>query len=918
MVELPKRFAHAEAEKKWYERWEKEGAFRADPTSSKPAYSIVIPPPNVTGALHMGHALNNTIQDIYARYKRMNGFDVLWLPGTDHAGIATQNVVEKQLAEEGRTRDDLGREAFVERVWEWKKKSGGTIVKQLRRLGASCDWSRERFTMDEGLSRAVRQVFVSLFEEGLIYRAYRLVNWCTRCRTALSDIEVEHEERRGHLWHIRYPFADGSGEIVIATTRPETMLGDTAVAVHPDDERYANLVGRELILPLVGRRIQLIADEYVDREFGSGAVKITPGHDPNDYEIGLRHNLQMIKAFTDRGFISEEIRDGAREPWDPSRYIGMELMECRRACLEDLEKAGLLVKTEDHEHAIGHCYRCKTPVEPFLTPQWFVKTEPLARDAIAAVEEERTRIVPRHWTKTYFEWMRNIRDWCISRQIWWGHRIPAWYCRSCSGDAILDAGSTLLIDTGAEPIVSETEPSACPKCGGTELVRDPDVLDTWFSSALWPFSTMGWPEETAELRRYYPTSLLVTGFDILFFWVARMMMMGLKFRGDVPFYDVYIHALVRDAEGRKMSKTKGNVIDPLEVIEEMGADAFRFTLAAFCAQGRDIKLDERRIEGYRNFVTKIWNAARFTFALHAESGDEAEATGAGVRNETEANRGGRGEGTAAKGEEALEDRWIRSRLRKMIRAVRTGIDSYNIDRAADALYAFFWREFCDWYLEVIKPRCRSGDSAAPRCAREVLEVFLRAAHPFMPFVTEELHEIASGTGFLDFAPFPSEEEFSSDEEAEARFERMREVITLVRRLRAEFGVQPGTEVSVLLVDPRGLLGAEVELLRTLARAVPKVVSEAAPAKGSAVSVVGAIQVILPLEGVVDIEEQRKRLTREKDRLEGLINSSRKRLENEGFLEKAPPAVVEQSRRMYEELKEKYAKVGEVLEMLERV
>lgn len=626
--EIPTRFDHRTASAKWYARWEEAGAFRADTTSTKKPFTMVIPPPNVTGALHMGHALNNTIQDIYARYYRMLGHDVLWLPGTDHAGIATQNVVEKMLAKEGLRRDDLGREEFIRRVWKWKEESGGTIVGQLRRLGASCDWSRERFTMDEGLSRAVVEVFVRLHEDGLIYRADRLVNWCIRCRTALSDIEVEHEEKTGAFWHVKYPFADGAGFIEIATTRPETMLGDTAVAVHPEDERYRALVGREIILPLLGRRIPVIADSYVDREFGTGAVKITPGHDPNDYEVGLRHKLTVIKAFTDDGRISPAILEGAASDARARPYIGKKLIACRDAVVDDLQAEGLLIRVEEIRHSVGHCYRCRTVIEPHLTPQWFVRTGPLAEPAMRAVEEGRTRIVPEQWSRTYFEWMRNIRDWCISRQIWWGHRIPAWYCRDCDSENISEAGpvaaetggeTMFLLANGAHPIVARTRPASCPRCGSANLIRDPDVLDTWFSSALWPFSTLGWPDSTDEVARYYPTSLLVTGFDILFFWVARMMMMGLKFMNVVPFSNVYIHALVRDAEGRKMSKSKGNVIDPLHVIDDHGADAFRFTLAAFCAQGRDIKLDEKRIEGYRNFVTKIWNAARLVLSQESNS-----------------------------------------------------------------------------------------------------------------------------------------------------------------------------------------------------------------------------------------------------------------------------------------------------------
>jgi valyl-tRNA synthetase len=578
---LAKGYEPHEVEARWYDFWTQNGLFHADETSAKPPFSIVIPPPNVTGVLHMGHALNNTLQDILARWQRMMGHEVLWQPGTDHAGIATQNVVEKQLAAEGRSRHDVGREAFIERVWQWREESGGQIINQLKRLGASCDWQRERFTMDEGLSRAVREVFVTLYEEGLIYRDNRLINWCPRCHTALSDLEVEHQDQKGQLWHLRYPVQGTDRFLTVATTRPETMLGDSAVAVHPEDERYADLVGKQVLLPLMDRPIPIIADAYVDREFGSGAVKITPAHDFNDFEIGRRHDLEFINILDESGVINA----------NGGRYEGLDRDEARRRVLADLEAAGLLEKTEDHLNAVGECYRCKTVIEPYMSLQWYVKVQPLAEKAIEAVQTGKTRIIPQQWEKTYFEWMYNIRDWCISRQIWWGHRIPAWYCDSCG-----------------EITVTREDPTACAHCGATDLRQETDVLDTWFSSGLWPFSTMGWPDRTETLQKFYPTSCLVTGFDILFFWVARMMMMGLKFMGEVPFKDVYIHALVRDAHGQKMSKSRGNVIDPLVVIEQYGTDAFRFTLAAFAAQGRDVKMSEERIAGYRNFVNKLWNA----------------------------------------------------------------------------------------------------------------------------------------------------------------------------------------------------------------------------------------------------------------------------------------------------------------------
>jgi valyl-tRNA synthetase len=887
--DLETRFDHAAAYERWYRTWEESGAFRADPASEKPRFVMVIPPPNVTGALHMGHALNNTIQDIYARYHRMRGYDVLWLPGTDHAGIATQNVVEKTLAKEGKSRDDLGRAAFVARVWEWKKESGGTIVRQLRRLGASCDWSRERFTMDEGLSKAVVEVFVRLHAEGLIYRADRLVNWCTRCRTALSDIEVEHEERKGGFWHVRYPFADGSGEVVIATTRPETMLGDSAVAVHPEDERYAGLVGKELILPLVGRRIRLIADSYVDRTFGTGALKITPAHDPNDWEVGRRHELPVIKAFTDDGRIADSALEGATEDAVAEKYLGRTIMECRHAAVEDLEANGFLVKVDEHLHNVGHCYRCKTVIEPFLTPQWFVNVGPLAKEAIAAVEAEKTRIVPEQWEKTYFEWMRNIRDWCISRQIWWGHQIPAWYCRSCDSANISGDGEKVVLAKGATPIVADKEPSVCPKCGGHDLVRDPDVLDTWFSSALWPFSTLGWPEKTPELAVYYPTSLLVTGFDILFFWVARMMMMGLKFMGEVPFRDVYIHALVRDAEGKKMSKSKGNVIDPLSVIDDHGADAFRFTLAAMCAQGRDIKLDEKRIEGYRNFVTKIWNAARL---IRSYSKDASINPQSAIRNPQS------------------EDTWILSRLSRATSAVREHIDAYAIDKASHRIYDFFWHEFCDWYLEIAKARFRAGDPVALETASTVLRQSLRLMHPFMPFVTEELNAKLGGETILDHEPFP--EPGAVSELIESHFEELISIISEIRKMRNEFKIPPAQKVRAVLVGESGIEKFRA-MIEGLAGVSPLEITLEKPVMTHfAASVVAGIEILIPMEGLIDFGKEKARLKKEIDKCAGHIATIGKRLDDAGYVAQAPPEVVAESRQALADLETRRGKLEELL------
>ena len=695
---LDKSYDPHRVEEKWYAYWEKQGYFRADENSTRPPYSIVIPPPNVTGVLHIGHALNNTLQDILVRFKRMKGYEALWLPGTDHAGIATQNVVEKQLAAEGLDRHALGRERFVERVWKWKAQSGGTIISQLKKLGASCDWSRERFTMDEGLSEAVREVFVRLYQEGLIYRSQYIINWCPRCQTALADLEVEHQETLGKLYHLKYPLKGEDRFLVVATTRPETMLGDTAVAVNPEDKRYQADVGKKVILPVLGREIPVIGDSYVDIEFGTGALKITPAHDFNDFEIGLKYGLEQIKVIDEEGRMSG----------NASLYQGLDRFECRRRMVEDFERDGVLLKIEDYRHMVGHCYRCKTVVEPNLSLQWFVRAKPLARTAIEAVRKGRTRIIPELWEKTYFEWMENIRDWCISRQIWWGHRIPAWYCEVCG-----------------EVMVAKEVPKACSKCGGEKLKPETDVLDTWFSSGLWPFSTLGWPGETKELKRFYPTSVLVTGFDILFFWVARMMMMGLKFMDEVPFRDVYIHGLVRDERGEKYSKTRGNVVDPLDLIERFGADALRFTLAALTMPGSDLKMSEARTEGYRHFVNKIWNASRFAL-MNLEDFNPDEMA---KRDQPE--------------ELSLPDQWIRGRLNQVIREVETSLEAYAFNEATHALYQFVWHEFCDWYLELIKPDLYENEDQkrrvlTQRTLLEVLDAILRMLHPFMPFITEEI------------------------------------------------------------------------------------------------------------------------------------------------------------------------------------
>ncbi|MGD8264195.1 MAG: valine--tRNA ligase, partial [Desulfobacterales bacterium] len=754
---LDKSYEPHEVEKRWYEYWENKGLFAAAEESSQKSYSIVIPPPNVTGVLHMGHALNNTLQDILCRYRRLRGDNVLWMPGTDHAGIATQNVVEKKLAEEGTDRHQLGREQFIKAVWEWREKYGSAIINQLKRLGASCDWKRERFTMDQGLSRAVRKVFVQLYHEGLIYRGNYIINWCHRCHTALADLEVEHEEHDGHLYYIHYPFPDDSDGIVVATTRPETMLGDTAVAIHPDDERYLQIGSESVILPLMNRVIPIIKDTYVDTSFGTGGLKITPAHDPNDFEIGARHNLPSVKVINDDGIMSAEA----------GRFAGLNRFECRSAVVKELKKSGLLVKIEPYKHSVGHCYRCKTVVEPNLSKQWFVRVKPLAEKAIAAVENGKTKIIPEMWKNTYYDWMKNIRDWCISRQIWWGHQIPAWTCDTC-GDIVV----------AMEP------PQSCPACGNQKLIQETDVLDTWFSSALWPFSTMGWPDATPLLKTFYPTSVLVTGFDILFFWVARMMMMGIHFMEDVPFEDVYVHALVRDEKGKKMSKSKGNVIDPLTVIDTYGTDAFRFTLAAFAAQGRDIKMSEKRVDGYRHFINKLWNAARFAL-MHLKRGYSESLNDKNL---------------------SLPDRWILSRLERVSEETMQALDSYRFNDAAGALYNFVWHEFCDWYLEAIKPALYDKEGAEKkettlRTLWRVLHDTLILLHPFIPFVTEEIwHHLPDTNGSIMKVDYPMDSSTTADIkkslEAESEMELLRDVISGIRNVRGEMNIPPSLSLEV--------------------------------------------------------------------------------------------------------------------------
>jgi valyl-tRNA synthetase len=874
---MPKHFETANSEKRWYAYWMENGYFHADENSDAEPYSIVIPPPNVTGSLHMGHALNNTLQDILIRYKRMNGFATLWMPGTDHAGIATQNVVEKQLAAQGTDRHALGREKFVEKVWEWKEESGGVILQQLQRLGTSCDWERERFTMDEGLSRAVREVFVRLYREGLIYQGDYIINWCPRCHTALSDLEVEHHDRHGKLYHIRYQAVDGTGEVVVATTRPETMLGDTAVAVHPEDERYTHLSGKSFALPMTNREIPLIKDEYSDPEFGTGAVKVTPAHDPNDFEIGQRHDLPNVMVISLDGTMAHEAGE---------RYEGLDRYEARKKLVADLEEAGNLVKVEDYDHAVGQCYRCQTVIEPIISRQWFVRTRELAAPSIEAVKNGSIRIVPTSWEKTYFEWMNNIRDWCISRQIWWGHRIPVWTCSDCG-----------------QVMVEVEDPDRCSACSSPDISQEEDVLDTWFSSALWPFSTMGWPEDTDTLKKFYPTSCLVTGFDILFFWVARMIMMGLKNMDDVPFKDVYIHALVRDADGHKMSKSRGNVIDPLVIIDEYGADAFRFTLTAFAAMGRDVKLAEDRIEGYRNFINKIWNASKLVLQYLEE--DEIDIF-------------------QADGPEGLHNRWIRSRLSHVSGQVAEAIESYRFNDAAHALYQFFWHEYCDWYLELAKPSFYGdmGDDARRETAATagyVLESSLRLMHPVMPFVTEEIWQRLPGTGeSIMIASWPEKDPDAADPGAEEAAGIIMDFVTGARNLRTELGIQPSRKVQAQIVcaDPAvktAVLGAVPDIKRLARIEELEIVDERdAPDDTPTAVVRGQEFLILPDDEGVDKEAERERLSRELGKVDAELLKVEKKLENEQFLAKAPPEVVEKNRLIQDELKAQKQKLAEGL------
>ncbi len=879
---LEKTFRPAEVERSHYDEWEKSGAFACGRRHNADPYAIVIPPPNVTGSLHMGHALNNTLQDILIRFARMKGKDALWQPGTDHAGIATQMVVERQLAAEGTSRRDVAREAFVDRVWKWKAESGGTIISQLRRLGASCDWSRERFTMDEGLSHAVRKVFVDLHRKGLIYRDKRLVNWDPKLGTAISDLEVEQRETKGKLWYFRYPVEGQDGtHITVATTRPETMLGDTGVAVHPEDERYKAFVGKHVVLPLVGRRIPVVADEYADPTKGSGAVKITPAHDFNDFEVGKRHGLERINVLDGEAKLNENA---------PEAYRGLDRYVARDKVVAEMESLGLLEKVEENPMTVPYGDRSGVVIEPWLMDQWFVDAKTLAKPAIEAVEQGRTVFVPKQWENTYFEWMRNIQPWCVSRQLWWGHRIPAWY--GPDGHIFVE-----MTDAEAKAAAAKHYGKA------VDLTQEEDVLDTWFSSALWPFSTLGWPEETPELKRYYPTDVLVTGFDIIFFWVARMMMMGLHFMGEVPFRTVYIHALVRDEKGQKMSKSKGNVIDPLDLIEKFGADALRFTLTAFAAQGRDVKLSESRVEGYRNFATKLWNAARFCEMNECKPVD----------------------GFDPKSATTTLNRWIVGKTAEAADKVAAAIDAYRFNEAAAAIYQFTWGTYCDWYLEFAKPVLQGGQvevaaQAETRAtAAWVLDRIVTMLHPIMPFITEELWSktAMSRPGLLIDAAWP---DFSGlgDKDADAEMDWLVRAISAVRAVRAEMNIAPAIKIRLLIKDAgpatMGRLDRNKDAIFRLAR-LEAIQPTAEVGKGSVQIVVDEATFVLPLAGVIDVAAEKARLEKEIAKIDGDIAKTDKKLSNESFVAKAPPEVVETERERRDEALQARARVKDALNRL---
>ena len=853
--ELAKNYSPREFEDRIYENWCEKGYFKPDPDKKKKPFSIVIPPPNVTGQLHMGHALDETLQDILVRTKRMQGYSALWVPGTDHAGIATQIKVEENLrVNEGLTRYDLGREKFLERVWDWKNQYGSRIINQLKKLGSSCDWSRERFTMDEGCSRAVREVFVNLYNKGLIYRGYRIINWCPRCLTALSDAEVDYKDQPGNFWHIKYPIKGESGYVEIATTRPETMFGDTAVAVNPEDENTKHLIGKTLILPIVEREIPVIADDYVEIGFGTGCVKITPAHDPNDFLVGQRHNLEQIKVMNDDATMNSYA----------GKYEGMDRYACRKALVSDLEAMGYLVKTEPHDHNVGTCYRCGTTVEPLTSDQWFVKMKPLAEPAIEAVKNGSISFVPERFSKNYFNWMNNILDWCISRQLWWGHRIPAFYCDGCG-----------------HMEVSKEDITACPKCNG-RVRQDEDVLDTWFSSALWPFSTLGWPDTTEDLKRYYPTSTLVTGYDIITFWVSRMIFSGLEHIGEKPFSTVFIHGLVRDAQGRKMSKSLGNGIDPLKVIEEYGADALRFALATGNAPGNDMRFSDEKIESARNFANKLWNASRFVLMNLTESDEELLK----LPEESEL---------------AIEDKWILSRLNKLIKTVTDNIENYEVGVALGEIYSFTWDLFCDWYIEMAKSRTFDAGTPAALTAKRVLVYvltnILKLLHPYMPFITEEIYQaLPHSDESVMISEYPVYSEAMNYAKEEDDVDRIITCITAIRARRAEMNVPPSKKAKLYVVTKYAeTFGATAKILEKLASASEVILTDKYESDDAVMIATDAGSLYIPLSEVIDFEKERARLTAEMKKNDGEIERLEKKLSNEGFVAKAPAAVIEGER-----------------------
>lgn len=869
--ELAKAYEPREVEDRIYDFWLQGGYFHAEVDPEKKPYTIVIPPPNITGQLHMGHALDETIQDILIRFKRMQGYSALWLPGTDHASIATEAKIVEAMKKEGLTKEDVGREGFLERAWDWKAKFGGRIVEQLKKLGSSCDWERERFTLDEGCSEAVKEVFVRLYEKGLIYRGERIINWCPHCKTSISDAEVEFDEHDGNFWHLRYPLTDGTGELRLATTRPETLLGDTAVAVHPDDERYKAYVGKTVTLPLVGREIPVVADEYVEMDFGTGVVKITPAHDPNDFEVGLRHNLPVINVMDEGAVINE----------NGGKYQGMTREEARKAIVKDLDDGGYLVKVEPIKHNVGSCYRCGTVVEPRVSKQWFVKMEPLAKPAIDVVREGKLRLIPERMEKIYYNWMENIKDWCISRQLWWGHRIPAWYCEDCG-----------------ETIVAKETPEKCPKCGGSHLHQDEDTLDTWFSSALWPFSTLGWPEKTPELSYFYPTDTLVTGYDIIFFWVARMIFSGLEHMGDIPFKTVFFHGLVRDAQGRKMSKSLGNGIDPIEVIEKYGADALRFTLVTGNSPGNDMRFTEEKLESSRNFANKIWNAARF---IHMNI------DGFDVKNELPESL-------------TLEDQWIVSALNTVTKEVTENLEKYELGIAVQKLYDFIWDQFCDWYIELAKTRLMAKDETSVGARQVLVWTFtsiLKLMHPFMPYITEEIWQTMPHEGeALMAADYPIYNEKYAYPQAEAEMHRIMETIRAIRNRRAEMNVPPSRRAKVYVASSfEETFRKGAQFVARLAYASEVEVGEAFSIPGAVTIVTADAKVYIPMDELVDKEAELKRLNKELETAQKQLDQVNAKLNNPGFTGKAPANVVEGARQNAQKLEDKIKMIASSIEAL---